>query len=305
MAAILVEPSFSANPQFIPKSDRTISPKAQETYETTSSRIVDEGCKIIQKHASIDQIDGLFDKLLSFFSHERHQIAISQRVEMADYFGAFRSHDREMETPLKGKYERYSQKWHDNLTQKPKLKGRIRDFTVQDGKTENILETYGFNGTVISTKTTATPHSASSTVSIQFSNSEDTHELSRLSTSIFEESPSIIHLTHTPEESKYILSQIENIFKEAVLKEGSEIGELQKLVSLFRFVFAHAMPFARGSAAIAEWFERSIYQFNGLKVLFNSNHSIDLEAFTSTPDIYFQLYSASMVALKPKTKDLS
>jgi len=42
-------------------------------------------------------------------------------------------------------------------------------------------------------------------------------------------------------------------FKQMLEWDGSEQKQLQEQMALFQYLFAHAMPELRGSAAISEW----------------------------------------------------
>lgn len=77
------------------------------------------------------------------------------------------------------------------------------------------------------------------------------------------------------------LKEIVKIFKRALQWENSS-GNLQELktqVALIRYLFAHAVPYIRGSAAIGEWIEEIIYRDRGLNFTRVEGQSGDLEAF--------------------------
>lgn len=71
-----------------------------------------------------------------------------------------------------------------------------------------------------------------------------------------------------------------------IIKEKNSISEsdLIEKIALLRYIFAHAMPFQRGSAAIGEWLEGSIYQHLGFAIKSpdtDTKDSTDLAAITS------------------------
>ncbi len=68
-------------------------------------------------------------------------------------------------------------------------------------------------------------------------------------------------------------------FEECVNSKGKDPETIKKNVAAFRYLFAHAMPYERGSAAIGEWFEKAIYKHCGYD--FSSGSSADLNALTS------------------------
>jgi hypothetical protein len=77
------------------------------------------------------------------------------------------------------------------------------------------------------------------------------------------------------------LREIAKIFAQAVLCDKKELNELKSRIALFRYYFAHAMPFERGSAAIAEWFETALYAHHQLILHYNREKMVDLEALTT------------------------
>jgi hypothetical protein len=79
------------------------------------------------------------------------------------------------------------------------------------------------------------------------------------------------------------LQDIAQIFKAAMMwnKKTERVADLQNRVGLLRYVFAHAMPYARGSAAIGEWLEESIYKYHHFDAEHDSDVCIDLEALSA------------------------
>lgn len=76
------------------------------------------------------------------------------------------------------------------------------------------------------------------------------------------------------------LEDIANLFVEVLRWHGENKEELINLIGLINYLFAHAMPFARGSAAISEWIEMALYRFHGLNLEYNQTLSINMEALT-------------------------
>lgn len=75
------------------------------------------------------------------------------------------------------------------------------------------------------------------------------------------------------------------LFQHAVCWEPQEgIPELKERVALFRYLFAHATPFMRGSAAIGEWIEMGLYSCHDLLAVrvCQSYMSSDLVAFATS-----------------------
>jgi len=52
-----------------------------------------------------------------------------------------------------------------------------------------------------------------------------------------------------------------NLFADIVRKKDISLENLMNQVALLRYIFAHACPYARGSAAIGEWLEMAIYRY--------------------------------------------
>ncbi len=95
-----------------------------------------------------------------------------------------------------------------------------------------------------------------------------------------------------------LLKDIAKIFKETILWDKQDLTMLKNKVAMFRFKFAHAMPFERGSAAISEWFEHLIYVFHGIQCKYKNGGSIDLAAYANPFfSDFFKIYD-SMVELQ-------
>lgn len=81
------------------------------------------------------------------------------------------------------------------------------------------------------------------------------------------------------------LEKISDLFKRAIQwnKSIESTDELIHDVGMFRYLFAHVMPFYRGSATIGEWLESIIYQYHGFtQFSHNKEKPADLEALTAT-----------------------
>jgi Avirulence protein len=80
-----------------------------------------------------------------------------------------------------------------------------------------------------------------------------------------------------------MLQETASIFERAIRADSSieKVTELKDQAAFIRYLFAHAMPFSRGSAAIGEWIENMIYQYHGYEVERNPKTMGDLEALTT------------------------
>ena len=78
------------------------------------------------------------------------------------------------------------------------------------------------------------------------------------------------------------LKDVAKLFEQAALWNPTTdaMRQLKDLVGLFRYELAHAMPFIRGSAAVGEILEASLYWFHGFSSFRHSKPG-DLEALTS------------------------
>ncbi len=82
------------------------------------------------------------------------------------------------------------------------------------------------------------------------------------------------------------MKECEQIFSE-IMKWDSKTAtftQLKNKVALLRYIFAEAMPYTRGSAAIAEWLEQAIYRAHGYTCTYHPNYpreSVDLVAISN------------------------
>ena len=94
------------------------------------------------------------------------------------------------------------------------------------------------------------------------------------------------------------LDEIAKIFKEALEWDGQNIQTLKDRASLIQYTLSHTMPFQRGSAAIAEWFEKAIYLCHGYVLTYL--RSPNMIALTSPLDRFVEAYD-SIVKLEKQT----
>ena len=111
--------------------------------------------------------------------------------------------------------------------------------------------------------------------------------------------PTVISLIH---QDRFLISEtlrdIANLFKQVIEWNGEETQQLVDLVGLINYLFAHAMPFERGSAAVSEWLEMAIYKYHGLDMQYNESVSINMEALI-LPLYEFIAKYPSMIKLEP------
>ncbi len=99
-----------------------------------------------------------------------------------------------------------------------------------------------------------------------------------------------------------MLDDMAKIFKNIIEWNGQNLKNLKDQVALFRYEHSHAMPFRRGSAAVAEWFERALYGAHGFKVAYNPDKMVDLEALTSSLKEFVDNYDSMITLTKIEEK---
>lgn len=93
--------------------------------------------------------------------------------------------------------------------------------------------------------------------------------------------PLVVHTS--ARKISFLLQEIDKIAEQILsFPEGAPISAIIDQVGLFRYLFAHAIPFFRGSAAVGEWIETAFYHCLGFEQFHqNPSTTIDLEAFSS------------------------
>jgi len=95
------------------------------------------------------------------------------------------------------------------------------------------------------------------------------------------------------------LTEISKIFEKALSwNDQHSLTELKDDTALIRYLFAHSMPSARGSAAEAEWLEEFLYEAHGFSCTHLSDTLGDMEAFVAP------LWSTFRTQLYDKTIEL-
>lgn len=104
---------------------------------------------------------------------------------------------------------------------------------------------------------------------------------------------SIISIIHQdPFLIEPMLDDCAEIFKEAIEWDGADVKTLKDRVALLVHDFGHDMPLKRGSAAVGEWLERSIYRYHGFDLKYNPKKMVNLEALTSSPKQFIDNYDS-------------
>ena len=95
------------------------------------------------------------------------------------------------------------------------------------------------------------------------------------------------------------LTEIGKVFKKAVewnREEGLE--KLTHLVADITYLFSHAMPLERGSAAVGEWLEMALYQYHGFTIKYAEGICVNMEALT-LPYKEFMVKYPSFLKIEP------
>ncbi|HSX10112.1 MAG TPA: hypothetical protein VLF94_00125 [Chlamydiales bacterium] len=85
------------------------------------------------------------------------------------------------------------------------------------------------------------------------------------------------------EDKEYIEETLQGVaetFVKAILWDRKDLSALKKEVAFLRYGLA-CMPFGRGSAAISEWLEATIYEYHGVRYQMNPNRLVDLEVYVN------------------------
>jgi hypothetical protein len=75
-----------------------------------------------------------------------------------------------------------------------------------------------------------------------------------------------------------MISDIGKIFKRIIEWNKGSKETLQSDMALFRYTLDHTAPFQRGSAAVTEWLEASLYRYHGLHLSYTPGRMVNLEA---------------------------
>lgn len=88
-----------------------------------------------------------------------------------------------------------------------------------------------------------------------------------------------------------ILGDIAKIFRETIEIPSENLDKIKEKSALFKYLFSHATPYERGSAAIGEWLERSLYLYHGYSMTYSDQYSPDLEALIEPFGNFWKKYN--------------
>jgi hypothetical protein len=98
-----------------------------------------------------------------------------------------------------------------------------------------------------------------------------------------------------------MLKEISLLFKQAIETNKGDLKVLKERVALFDYLLGHTMPYERGTAAIAEWFEKSIYGYHGFDLSYVKGKMVNLEALTLPLKTFIDTYDTT-VEVTPRNK---
>ncbi len=84
------------------------------------------------------------------------------------------------------------------------------------------------------------------------------------------------------------ISIVAEAFKNAMECQHENLALLKQRIAYFSYLYAHATPYCRGSAAIQIWLERAIFAYHGYQLTYRDAFDINLEALSSWLDTYIQ-----------------
>jgi hypothetical protein len=258
-------------------------------FQTQSAQIVKQTAKKIQvAQVAHQNMKDVFYQLIDDLGRERFKLAAKQGTpEGLKSFGEFRHQPTErkaeeelpfLNTPLAGQYSEYGEKLQ-SLLNRYFTAVEIPITTVQVLRTEIIggytvnLETFpNRRGLIVFQQTVA--------------KDGKTYVLSRY---VFVRGQWSIQHQDSSEMVHMMDSMNAEAFEKCIGTSSRDVGQLKINVAVFRWLFSHATPYARGSAAIGEWFEKAIYEHLGYRNEYKlpfyraekGRPTVDLDALTA------------------------
>jgi hypothetical protein len=90
------------------------------------------------------------------------------------------------------------------------------------------------------------------------------------------------------------LQRMVNDFATALRWDGKDSSKLMNSVAHLIYQFSHAMPFNRGSSAVSEWLEMSIFRLHGYRLIDDPNKLVNLEALTLPQEDFVKNYTSTI-----------
>lgn len=98
------------------------------------------------------------------------------------------------------------------------------------------------------------------------------------------------------------MAEVKRLFGEAMRWDGADIEVLKDFVGQMRYLMAQAMPIARGTAAVGEWLEETIYRKHGQSPAHPPGKVIDVAALSAFGMAEFMAAYKEELELTPFTE---
>lgn len=92
------------------------------------------------------------------------------------------------------------------------------------------------------------------------------------------------------------LNEVAQLFKKCMEQNAQDKQALMAAVAEFNYSFSDTMPLVRGSAAVCEVFEQTIYRYHGYRLEYKPHCWVNLEALTTDERTFVDQYP-SMISL--------
>lgn len=258
-------------PQIYPKLSNEQTLSLQQSYfSAKSEKIIKNAVLLIVQNVKENKAADLLDLLFSTLGAERLQIALDQNYSDALDFGKIRSENTY--TPFHSRYIEYASIFYSFFSP---LLNSILD-SKKDTSLIQIDELQGYTLSCLILKPDcnfqATIELKKGEAIIQMTN----YRLER-ETLIF---------NHSPIESLGQIKASTNEYLQKCLDFSLTQEQLKINVGMLRYFLAQGTFFHRGSAAIAEWIEKALYEYHGYKSSYHylgddspGHPTADLDAF--------------------------
>ncbi len=94
------------------------------------------------------------------------------------------------------------------------------------------------------------------------------------------------------------MQKVKELVVEVLKMHSDNKAEIVKKIALITYLIIHAMPYERGSGAVAKWLEQILYKYHGIEITYKSdrNHSIEPYLYLGF-DEYFSEYWKNILKL--------
>ena len=262
-----------------------------DDYVRRKDEVISLAVQMIRSDASDPK--ALFNKIFNGFAYERWKIAKDHGSKDAEYFGHVRRKvkDQFSYTILNNAYSEYGERLRKQLkddVDKGRLK--IRGKAQPAHFLKEVLKVDPDGMYFITKNISITIDDTNYRLSKYF-----TCFVGSIDDMVADFEVIVIH-----QDSQWIegfLEKISEVYQQAIQWTGY-IDSLMQMMALFRYEFAHCMPFHRGSAAIAEWMETAIYRYHGFENFdYNPDKMVDLEALISNYDDFLLNYPSMITGV--------